>query len=93
MMATLSFSPVIQQHVSCPSLTVFGETVKEILDVYLEKHRRLRGYLLDERGCLRARLAVFIDGVLVQDRNRLSDPVPTNAQVFVGAQLQCNEMD
>src|SRR5262249_13412643 len=92
-MAILTFSPVIQQHVTCPPLTVFGDTVKEILDVYFEKHRRLRSYLLDERGRLRPLLAVFIDGVPAQDHTRLSDPVPTNAQVFVFAQLQCHGTD
>jgi molybdopterin synthase sulfur carrier subunit len=92
-MATLTFSPLIERYFSCPPLTVFGDTVKEILDAYLESHSRVRDYLLDERGCLRPKLAVFIDGALAQDRIRLSDPVHANAQVFVFAQLDCNSID
>jgi hypothetical protein len=57
-MATVSFTPEIQGHVACPSRLVFGNTVKEVLDAYFESNRPARGYILDERGCLRPRLAV-----------------------------------
>lgn len=92
-MATLTFSPVIQNYISCPPHTVFGDTVKDILDDYFESHKRVRDYILDERGYLRPKLAVFIDGVLVQDRFRFSDPVHVNAQVFVFTQLDCDSND
>jgi hypothetical protein len=92
-MATLVFSSEIQQHLPCPPLTVFGQTVKEILESYFERNRGARGFILDERGCLRTRLEVFVDGVIAQDRAALSDPVHVQAKVFVFCQLQCHGAD
>jgi hypothetical protein len=54
-MATVVFSPEIQQHVSCPPLIVFGNGIKEILDAYFERNGRAREYILDEGGCLSRR--------------------------------------
>jgi hypothetical protein len=92
-MATVSFTPEILAHVSCPSRAVFGHTVKEVLDAYFESNRPARGYILDERGCLRPRLAVFVDGVIAEDRNSLGDPVHLHANVFVFALPRCQERD
>jgi hypothetical protein len=82
-MATVIFAPFIQQHVSCPPMEVFGNTMREILEGYFEKHRRVREYILDERGCLRPRLALYVDGVIATDRRELSEPVHARAQVHI----------
>ena len=82
-MATVIFPPHLQQHVPCPTQEVFGNTVREVLEGYFEKHRRARGYILDDQGCLRPRLALYVDGVVVTDRHGLSDPVHARARVHV----------
>jgi hypothetical protein len=82
-MATVIFTPFIQHYVPCPSGEVFGNTVREVLEAYFETHRRARGYILDDRGCLRPRLWVSVDGVVVADRAGLSDPVHDHAKVHV----------
>jgi hypothetical protein len=82
-MATVIFTPFIQHHVRCSHLDVFGNTVREILDAYFEKHRPVRGYILDDQGCIRPRLALFVDGASVMDRIALSDPVHLHSKVFV----------
>ena len=92
-MATLTFSPLIERYISCPPFTISGDSIKEVLDAYFVKHRRVRDYILDESGRLRPKLAIFINGVLAQDRIRLSDPVHANAQIFVFAQLDCDSND
>jgi hypothetical protein len=92
-MATVTFTPEIQSHLPCLPRVVFGQTVREVLEAYFEWHGRARGYILDERGCLRPRLAVFVDGVVAQDRIALSDPVHLNANVFIFAQPRCLEVD
>jgi molybdopterin synthase sulfur carrier subunit len=81
--ATVIFTPFIQHHVCCPDLEVYGNTVREILDGYFTKHRPVRGYILDEQGCLRPRLALFVDGAIVMDRIALSDPVHLRARILV----------
>jgi hypothetical protein len=92
-MAAVVFSSEIQHYVSCPPRTVFGQTVREILESYFEGNRAARSYILDERGCLRPKLGVLIDGVPAQDRLRLSDSVHLQAKVFVLCQLLCHEGD
>ncbi|HEV3443849.1 MAG TPA: hypothetical protein VG099_04355 [Gemmataceae bacterium] len=82
-MATVVFAPFIQHHVKCPPMVASGGTVRDVLETYFQEHHRVRGYILDERGCLRSRLAVFVDGAIVMDRAALTDPVHAHAQVFV----------
>jgi hypothetical protein len=82
-MATVIFTPFIQAHVSCPPAEVFGNTILEVLEAYLEKHRVVRGYILDEQDRLRPRLWLSVDGVVVADRIGLSDTVHAHANVHV----------
>jgi hypothetical protein len=83
-MATVTFTPFIQQHVSCPPLEVLGNTARDVLQAYFEKHRHVRGYILDDHGCLRPRLSLYVDGVMATDRTGLSNPVHAHAQVHIG---------
>ena len=82
-MATVVFTPFIQQHVSCPPLEVFGNTVREVLEAYFEKHRSVRRYILDDQGCVRPRLSLYVDDVIAVDRIDPTSPVHARAQVFI----------
>ena len=82
-MATVIFTPFIQHYICCPAAEVFGNTVGEVLEAYFEKHRPVRGYILDDQGCLRPRLSLYVDGVPVDDRIGLTDPVHAHAKVLV----------
>ncbi len=81
---TVRFTPNLARHVDCPATQASGHTVREVLDHVFESHPRLRGYVVDERGVLRKHMVVFLDGVAIADRIRLSDPVSgDNAEIFV----------
>jgi hypothetical protein len=82
-MATVTFTPFIQSYAPCPSQEAFGNTVREVLEVYFETQPLARGYLLDDQGRLRPRLMLYVDGVPLDDRVGLSDPVHARARVFV----------
>jgi hypothetical protein len=82
-MATVSFTPFIQRHVACPSDEVCGNTVREVLEAYFEKHRPVRGCILDDQGCLRPRLSLYVDGAITPDRSGLSEPVHVHADIRV----------
>ena len=82
-MATVTFSPFIQQCVMCPMEEVFGNTVREVLDAYFEKHQLARGCILDDRSGLRPRLALAVDGIWATDRAGLSEPVHARASVHI----------
>jgi len=78
-MPVVRFTQNIQRHVACPTREVPGGTVRDALNAYFELHEQARGYVLDDQGRLRQHMAVFINGNQVQDRDRLSDPVPADA--------------
>jgi hypothetical protein len=77
------FTPNLQRHVECPPATVSGATVREVLDAAFAGNARARGYVLDERGALRKHMVVFVDGLMIRDRDGLGDPVPEAGEVYV----------
>jgi len=82
-MAEVKFTPSLQRHLSASRLDVGGRTVGEVLERVVERHPRLRAQLMDDRGRLQTQIVVFVDGALIEDRARLSDPVEPAAELFV----------
>ena len=82
-MATVVFTPNIQRHVACPQAAVEGRTVREVLDAVFAANPQARGYVLDDQAALRKHMIVFVDGVAVRDRQRLSDAVSDTSRVYV----------
>jgi len=82
-MPLVTFTDVIQRHVSCPPTRVQATTIREALDEVFAVNPRARPYVLDDRGALRHHMAVFIGGRQVRDRMALSDPVDPDAEVYV----------
>jgi hypothetical protein len=64
-------------------MDVPGETVADVVAALDRAHPGLAGYLLDDRGALRKHVNIFVGQDLVQDRARLTDPIPEGAVVFV----------
>ncbi len=82
-MPRVVFTANLQRHVSCPPCAVAGRTVRLALDQAFSLYPGSRGYVLDERGALRAHMVVFVDGQAISDRHGLSDVVNENSEVFV----------
>lgn len=82
-MATVRFTSTLVRHRPAPTVTAEGETLLEVLDRALADDALLRSYVLDEQGRLRKHVNVFIDGTMIGDRLRLSDPVRPAAEVYV----------
>ncbi len=82
-MATVSFTANIQRHVPCPSMTVSGRTVRDLLNAVFAENAKARGYVLDDQGALRRHMVVFINGRPLRDRVGLSDEVADGAHVCV----------
>ena len=80
---SVAFTANLKRHVECPSLEVEGTTVGEALERVFAASPRLRGYVVDERGVLRKHMAIFVDGQLIRDRERLSDPVSPRSEIYV----------
>ena len=82
-MPKVMFTANIQRHVECPGAVAEGQDVRAVLDNVFRENPAARGYILDDQAGLRKHIAVFVDGVLIRDRVKLSDPVPASANVYV----------
>ncbi|MCU0789429.1 MAG: MoaD/ThiS family protein [Nitratireductor sp.] len=82
-MAEVHFTANLQRHVSCPQVRAEGGTVREVLDRVFAENAILRGYVLDEQSALRKHMGIIVDGVVLRDRERLTDPVGPDSRIFV----------
>jgi len=82
-MATLSFTPNLRRHLDTPRARAEGATVGQVLDAYFGANPRVRGYVLDDQGAVRKHVAIFLNREPVRDRDRLSDPVGPDDNLFV----------
>ena len=82
-MATVHVTPNLQRHVATESASAQGRTVAEVLQDYFRLCPTLRGYVLQDAGALRTHMTIFVDGLAIQDRKNLSDPVPADGEVYI----------
>jgi sulfur-carrier protein len=82
-MAKVTFTANLMRHVDCPSVDAHGVTVREVLAAVFAKNPRLKSYVVDEQFSLRRHMGIIVDGEIVMDRKRLSDPVESNSEIFV----------
>ena len=82
-MPRVNFTGHLQRHLSCPPVDVPGATVRIALDAVFETNPQLRSYLLDDQGCLRRHVNVFVNDRAIGDRAALSDRLAPTDEVFV----------
>ncbi|HET6235086.1 MAG TPA: MoaD/ThiS family protein [Acetobacteraceae bacterium] len=82
-MPTVSFTSALQRFMPVPSMQVDAATVAQALAAVFAARPALRGYVLDDQNALRRHVAVYVNGDLVRDRSRLSDPVAGDDEIHV----------
>jgi sulfur-carrier protein len=82
-MPTVSFTSALQRFLPAPTAQVEGATVADALAVVFTTHPALRGYVLDDQGALRRHVAVYVNGNMVRDREKLADPVGPDDEIYV----------
>ncbi len=82
-MALVRFTANLLRHVEATELTVPGATVAQVLEAVFHQRPRIRGYVLDDQGAVRKHMALFVDGDLIRDRDRLTDPVPPDGVIDI----------
>ena len=82
-MPHLAFTPQLHRFLATPELTSAATTLRAALDDAFAVNPRLRGYVLDDQGHLRAHVAVFIDGRRCSDRIALADALRPESRVYV----------
>lgn len=82
-MPRLVFTQQLRRFTDAPEVDSAARHLRAALEDAFAVNSKLRGYVLDDQGHLRANVAVFIDGRLVRDRVKLDDPLEADSQVHV----------
>ena len=82
-MAHVTFTSQLRRFTETPEVEAPASTLIEVLEVAFTRNPRLRAYVLDEQGHLRANVVVFIDGVRSRDRLTLGDVLQPHSRVHV----------
>lgn len=82
-MAIIRFTTHLVQHRPVRAIEASGATVAEVLATGLADDPLLRGYVLDDQGRVRKHVNIYLDGTLIHDRVRLSDPVAATSEIYV----------
>jgi sulfur-carrier protein len=82
-MARVHFTPQLRRFVETPEVDTPAATLRAALEAAFAVNPRLRGYVLDDQGHLRANVVAFIDGQRVRDRVVLDDVLGPEAQVHI----------
>jgi len=82
-MAHLIFTQQLGRFMSVPQVETTAGDLRGALDAAFADHPRLRGYVLDEQGHLRANVVIFIDGQRSRERKLLNDALAPHAKVYI----------
>jgi len=86
-MAHLEFAPALQRHVASPPVTAPAKSLQSLLSAAFKQQPALQSYVLDEQGCLRKHVAVFLNGSLLHDRSRLDVPLAPDDRIYIAQAL------
>ena len=82
-MATVAFTPQLRRFLAVPDVDTGATTLRAALEAAFDLNPRLRGYVLDDQGHLRANVVAFIDGARCHERVVLADPLKADSEVYV----------
>ena len=60
-----------------------GASVRIVLDKVFAANPRLETYVLDDQGALRKHMRILVNGLAISDRDKQSDAVLPDAEVWV----------
>ena len=82
-MPRIAFTPQLRRFTTTPEIDSSATTLRAALDDAFACNPRLRGYVLDDQGHLRANVVAFIDGRRSRERVRLDDALRPDSEVHV----------
>ena len=82
-MPELIFTQQLRRFTDAPTVRTEAVTLRLALAAAFETNPRLRTYILDEQGCLRPHVAVFIDGARLKSRSQLDVALRPDSAVHV----------
>jgi len=81
--ATVAVTPQLRRLLAVPDVDTHATTLRDALETAFALNPRLRGYVLDDQGHLRANVVIFVDGRRSSDRVMLADPLSAHSRVHV----------
>ncbi len=82
-MATVHFTARLGALVPAEQAGINGETVGEVLECVFAQSVQARGYVVDEQGCLRKHVCIFLDGERLAHEQALGVPVGPDSEIYV----------
>ena len=82
-MALIVFTQQLRRFTEAPEVDAQAATLRGALEAAFALNPRLRGYVLDDQGHLRANVVAFIDGRRCLNRVALDDPLAPDSRVHV----------
>jgi len=82
-MAQLIFTQQLARFLPVPQLATDAGDLRTALEQAFAGQPRLRSYVLDEQGHLRANVVIFIDGQCTREREQLDDALRPDSQVYI----------
>lgn len=83
-MAKIKFTTALKRFFPhLKEMQVQGHTLQEVLNNVEKEYPGISGYLFDDSGSLRKHVNIFLGGRLIEDRDRLSDPVAHHHEILV----------
>ncbi|MGV7211155.1 MoaD/ThiS family protein [Oxalobacteraceae bacterium A2-2] len=82
-MARLHFTQQLGRFLDVPEVNTDAAELRGALEHAFVSQPRLRGYVLDEQGALRANVVIFIDGRRCRDPRLLDDALRPDSQVYI----------
>ena len=64
-------------------VTTTANTVNNMLEIIEEKYPGIKDYLIDDQGTLRKHVNIFINGEIIKDRKKLTDPITEKDEVYI----------
>jgi len=82
-MPRVEFAAALTRHVPCEPQDVAAATLRAALEAAFLAAPNLRGYVLDEQGCVRKHVAVFVNARMIASRSQLDISVEPADKVMV----------
>ncbi len=86
-MPHLEFAPALQRHVASSPVSAPSQSLRLLLTTAFEQQPGLQHYVLDDQGCVRKHVAVFINGRLLHDRKQLDVPLAPDDRIYIAQAL------
>jgi hypothetical protein len=82
-MARIHFTQQLARFTAVPEVDTSSTLLRAGLEAAFAVNPRLRGYVLDDQGYLRANVVIFVDGRRARDPRLLDDELAPASQVYV----------